>query len=348
MKREKDRSISIQSIHIIIAKILYEFNNLTICHNISNIMSSKKYLFIDGSYFIFHRYFSLVRWWKISNPEDDMVSSGFTENTLFVDKYKKTFIDTLTSLPKKLNILGAKIIVGKDCKRENIWRKQYYKEYKETRQKNTDIAYFMKLAYDELFLSASVSIILNHSSLEADDCIALYVKHLLSPCQSQSQKERNKEIYIITSDKDYLQLTTTKNIHLVDLGFKDLTKQKSSYGCSAKDLFCKIVMGDTSDNIPSIFLKCGPKTAEKCYDDPSFFQERLKREKADERWKLNQLLIDFNYIPKEIRNEFIQYYFIDSDKRLDRIDSNGAETFFSSFITRGASASAPAPASAAP
>jgi len=286
-----------------------------------------KYLFIDGSYFVFYRYFSLVRWWKITNPEDNMISTGFTENTLFVDKFKKTFIDTLTSLPKKLNILGAKIIVGKDCKRENIWRKQYYKEYKETRQKNTDIAYFMKLAYDELFLSASVSLILHHSSLEADDCIALYVKHL-------SQKGRDKEIYIITSDKDYLQLTTTKNIHLVDLGFKDLTKQKSSYGCAAKDLFCKIVMGDTSDNIPSIFLKCGPKTAEKCYDDPYFFQERLKRENADERWKLNQLLVDFNYIPKEIRNEFIQYYFIDTDKRLDTTE---AGTFFSFHTLIGGS-----------
>ena len=93
----------------------------------------KSYIFIDGSYFIYHRYFSLIRWWKLSNPESylDDNQTYFSQNTIFVDKFKKIFLESIHSLPKKFNQLGSTIIVGKDFKKENIWRKQYYQEYKE-------------------------------------------------------------------------------------------------------------------------------------------------------------------------------------------------------------------------
>ena len=261
----------------------------------------KSYIFIDGSYFIYHRYFSLIRWWKLSNPESylDDNQTYFSQNTIFVDKFKKIFLESIHSLPKKFNQLGSTIIVGKDCKKENIWRKQYYQEYKANRQHNEDISFFMTLAYNELFIQPHISTILYHPSLEADDCIAIYIKDILS---SQSNT-----IHIITSDRDYLQLMST-NIHIFDSKFTDLTKQKSSFGSAEKNLFCKIIMGDTSDNIPSVFTKCGAITASKLYDNPISFQEKLSREKANDKWKLNQLLVDFNYIPTQYREEFNMIY----------------------------------------
>lgn len=39
-------------------------------------------------------------------------------------------------------------------------------------------------------------------------------------------------------------------------------------------------MGDSSDNISSVFKKCGPKTAIKCYDEPEYFNAKLKKEDA--------------------------------------------------------------------
>jgi 5'-3' exonuclease len=263
------------------------------------------YIFIDGSYFVFHRYFSLSRWWKLSHPEENNDNINFTDNPDFIDKFKKTFIDSLNTLEKKLKIKSKEvtIIVGKDCHRENIWRKQYYKQYKGTRQKNDDIAYFMKLAYEELYFTRT-QLIINHPQLEADDCIALYVKKLI-----QLDNICTTNIYIITSDKDYLQLVTTDHIYLFDLAFKDLTKQKSSYGSAEKDLFCKIVMGDPSDNISSVFTKCGPKTAVKYYENQSLFREKLEKdENANNKWILNRILVDFNYIPEHLCNEFIHKY----------------------------------------
>lgn len=257
----------------------------------------KSYIFIDGSYFIYHRYFSLVRWWKLSNPENDNdEQTHFSQNSVFVDKFKKIFLESIHSLPKKIHQLGATIIVGKDCKKENIWRKQFYQEYKATRQHNEDISFFMALAYNELFIKPHISRILFHPSLEADDCIAIYIKDIISSSQPNT-------IYIITSDKDYLQLMAP-NIHIFDSKYTDLTKQKSSFGSAEKNLFCKIIMGDTSDNIPSVFTKCGAITAAKLYDNPTSFQEKLSREKANDKWKLNQLLVDFNYIPTHYREEF--------------------------------------------
>ena len=66
-------------------------------------------------------------------------------------------------------------------------------------------------------------------------------------------------------------------------------------------------MGDSSDNIPSVFPKCGPKTAQKCIDDPAFFLKKIseKPEEYQKQYKLNQLLVDFNNIPEELQEEFM-------------------------------------------
>jgi 5'-3' exonuclease len=66
-------------------------------------------------------------------------------------------------------------------------------------------------------------------------------------------------------------------------------------------------MGDSSDNIPSIFPKCGPKTAKKCIDDPIYFQKKMSEnlEEYQKQYKLNQLLVNFENIPYELQQEFI-------------------------------------------
>jgi 5'-3' exonuclease len=133
--------------------------------------------------------------------------------------------------------------------------------------------------------------------LEADDCIAISVKYIL-------EKYPQSKIYIITSDKDYLQLAEER-VELYNLAYKKLTDQKSSSGDSKCDLFCKIVMGDPSDNIKSVLQKCGPKTALKCYENPEYFEERLKKENAYEIYNLNKKLVDFNEIPTDLLDEFI-------------------------------------------
>jgi len=258
------------------------------------------FLFIDGSYFCFYRYHSIMRWWKSAYPENPLEDPF--KNEQFVEKFRKTFVDTVGSLTKKLGIYTDDpiLIVGKDCKREDIWRNEFYDKYKGTRAKNDNFmgGPFFKMVYDDkLFQEGGVRAILKHPKLEADDCIAISVKHILATVP-------NAHITIITSDKDYLQLATG-NVKIYNLGFKNISEE--THGGSAEaDLFCKIVMGDTSDNITSVLKKCGPKTALKCFQDKLYFDERMKKENAYEKFQLNQKIIDFNYIPQDFIDEFMQ------------------------------------------
>ncbi len=261
------------------------------------------FILIDGSYFCFYRYHSLISWWKNAYPEKKDVLKDPYQNEEFVEKFKKIFVESVKNLSKNIGLnkdVNPNIIVGKDCKREHIWRHSYIQNYKGTRENEGFMgAPFFKMVYeDNLFFEGGARAILKHPKLEADDCIAITVKYLI---------ERYPEcnIYIITSDKDYLQLAEER-VHLYNLAFKKLTEQKTSTGDAKCDLFCKILTGDVSDNITSVFPKCGPKTALKYYNNKELFEQKLaESELYKAKYELNRLIIDFNYIPEELKQEFM-------------------------------------------
>lgn len=296
----------------------------------------KIHVLIDGSYFCFHRYYSIVRWWKNSHKEeaDAKVLENPYENKEFTDTFFSTFKTTVKTIEKHIEKIIKKsssdpsgpegaiampkpmpmpkekktknkthptpfqMYVAKDCKRTDIWRNALYDGYKEGRKKTAGIGDFIKHIYtNDLFIDAEPTMkTLYHPSLEADDCIALFImKH--RPLKPQDR------YFILSGDKDYLQLTDDRTT-LLDLNFEDMSKKKSSTGCAAKDLFCKIVMGDPSDNITSVLKKCGHKTAIKCFDDPVYFKARLDKEGAHDLYLRNQKLIMFDYIPADLQAEF--------------------------------------------
>lgn len=265
------------------------------------------FIFIDGSYFCFYRYHSLITWWKNAYPDESDVLLDPYKNEKFVEKFKKTFVENIQKIKKGLKIdkkTNPIIIVGKDCKREHIWRNKIYPNYKATRSNGPEDGFmggpFFKMAYDDnLFIQGGAKSILKHPHLEADDCIAISVKYVLKTYP-------NSTIYIITSDKDYLQLAEPR-VQLYNLAFKNLTQQKSCTGDSSCDLFCKILAGDISDNIPSVFPKCGPKTALKYYQNRELFDKKLaESEQYKKTYELNSILIDFNNIPQEIVTDFME------------------------------------------
>jgi 5'-3' exonuclease len=262
------------------------------------------FIFIDGSYYCFYRYYSIMNWWKNAYPEEKL-DDPF-QNDKFVEKFKKTFVEKIEDLPKNLKIkkdVKPIMIVGKDCKRENIWRTELFPKYKANRDNMRGEDSFMggpffQMAYDDdLFVKGGVKAILKHPRLEADDCIAISVKYL-------TQKYPDCQIYIITSDHDYLQLNAC-NVHIFNLSFKKLEDSKTATGNAFNDLQLKIITGDKSDNIPSIFPKCGPKTAQKCIDDSEYFKKKLDEDSLYlKQYELNKKLVDFNNIPQELSNEF--------------------------------------------
>jgi len=253
------------------------------------------YIIIDTSYFIFYRYYALIGWWKLAKPETNL-GKPF-ENSEFVDKFKKTFKEKLLEIPKKLKIKKYTMLAGLDCPRVKIWRHSLFDKYKENR------------VYDDTFLGGpffalGINLLkemniptLSHPKLEADDCNALTTKYILA-------QNPETKVVIIANDMDYLQLVSPR-VKIINLKYKNLTDSKKWSGNAEQDLFCKIVMGDKSDDIPPLFKKCGPKTALKYFEDKKAFEQQLKRENAYERYEQNKKLVDFNEIPEDLALEFM-------------------------------------------
>ena len=238
-------------------------------------------------YYIFYRFHALLSWWKHSKPDTPLNDDPFT-NDEFKSQFIKMFVSKKDDIFKKLKIKSALIVAALDCPRKDIWRNEIYCDYKMGRVCNKNVGGAFKLVFEEeLFKRMGAHIVVKHPKLEADDCIAITIKNI-------RRISSEKKIYIITSDMDYVQIANENTIP-VNLQFKPLQDSKQSFKNNEKDLFCKIIMGDKSDNIPSVFKKCGIKTAEKYYNYKSLFNNKLETtEGAQKLYDLNKKLIDFN------------------------------------------------------
>lgn len=264
-----------------------------------------KFILIDGSYFVFYRYYALKTWWSHANKSYDGAAECGPNNKEFMNKFRTVFIKSIQDLPKTVGISKKEqktdppiIMVGKDCPRADIWRTKIHPTYKDGRTSDNDIGAAFSMVYKEdLYTTGGSKSTLCDPSLEADDCIAITSRHI-------ADTYPDAHIWIITSDMDYLQLAND-NIHLFTANGKSLTKKKDSWNDPKKDLFCKIVSGDKSDNISGVFPRCGMKTAGKYYDDPELFTNKLNQTPgAEEKFKFNQTLIDFDNIPHEYVERF--------------------------------------------
>ena len=95
---------------------------------------AQNFLLIDGSYFVFFRYYALLNWFKLSK-KDQIIDKDNPpwENKEFVEKFKKTFVSKVAEIKQKLKIDNPITLIGKDCPRENIWRMKYLSSYKANR-----------------------------------------------------------------------------------------------------------------------------------------------------------------------------------------------------------------------
>ena len=258
-------------------------------------MTESDLVLIDGSYFCFYRYHATVQWWGLARPG---IKLGVpSENAEFVERFRSTFVTSLQAFLKKEKLTKATLWVGKDY--PNVWRNGVICAYKGNRDnsKHKDIGFFLGLAYDSLFVAAGVSKVLGMPELEADDCIAITVTEL---CKCNNRPR----VLIITSDHDYLQLNRP-GVSLVNLKHQRLNESKKSHNDAELDLFCKILCGDKSDNIPGVVAGVGPKTAVKLFRDPNRLTALLsKHPGAQERFDMNSTLIDFSNIPECLAEKF--------------------------------------------
>ena len=253
---------------------------------------TKHYLLIDGSYYVFYRFYAISRWMSVAKKEEDITKP--IENKIFVEKFEKTFVSKIKDFIKHFKLPEDTVkIVAKDCHRTNIWRMNIYSEYKANRTTDDEFegGPFFKMAYDKLYKESGIDKIVSHPKLEADDCISILTKKLIN-------HDENNIITILTSDTDYIQIKKhdPERINIYNLKYKEVKDklEKWDENDPEKCLFYKLLKGDTSDNIPHVIK---PLTKKKFYNlwdmRGKKLIEEFKKKKCFIEYSRNMNLIDF-------------------------------------------------------
>lgn len=243
------------------------------------------YVLVDLGYLMFYRYHATLRWLEFQKIYEQEMSNDY-----IAEVFEKHLRGQLDKLKKKYK--GAKFIFCKDEKQARVWRKAVFPEYKANRGVADDMVH--KLQGIVLDVVGCYGTVLGAPSLEADDVAFLIVKHIRQ-CDDKS------EIFIVTSDRDYLQMVDDR-IQIVDGSGKWITGS----GDSKRDLWTKIIMGDKSDNIPPIAKGCGKKTAEALASDPTKLAEYVQKKGCSAELARNELLICMDKIPDELVTAFYE------------------------------------------
>lgn len=262
--------------------------------NTSNLLEfnkDKNIILIDGSYYVFYRYFATVRWFTFQKREFDV--SNIIENSEYITSFIKHLESDLKKICKKWKTNLNNIVFCTDCQRCKIWRNDFYKEYKASRVQNINFNSKIFNIFSEHIEKMGIKKIW-FERLEADDVIYLIQKKL--------KQISNNDVVIITNDNDYLQLADNK-IQIINMQFKDITQRGHK---NAKcDLYNKAIYGDKSDNIQKLasFIT-KEKACQLSKMDEIEIKKWLQENNLLDKFNFNMKLISFENIPNEFVKEF--------------------------------------------
>lgn len=275
------------------------------------------YLLVDISYCLHALSHTALEEYKkdFDVPEDkeELYKIDFSTHPEYLAILTRCIITNIRKYAKQFNVKVKDIILCADCPKKDIWRMSIYPNYKLHRMIQEPIGLnkgpLFKFLFDSLIpklIEKNFCKLIRYPSAEGDDVIAISHKHI-------REKHPNTKVIIVGSDHDLMQLIDEKTF-LVNIQ-NQLLNEKSEG--PKKDLFFKILIGDTSDNIHSVFEKTkgdkylakgfGVKTCKLFRDDINLLKEKLEQyPTAKERLKLNTQLVDFKYIPQSIQNGILE------------------------------------------
>jgi len=248
--------------------------------------------FLDLSHYVFHRFHSIITWCKAHHIV-------IQDDSEFLDRFDRLFITNLLKILRKLNLTWKHFYIVKDCLKDKVWRMEIFPLYKKNRtdkEKNPLISKVFRYVYEILLPRLEdvfQATIIGHDTAEADDVIAVLTKAI-------HRRNPHTKVIIVSSDSDYVQLvdenTMVVNSQCVDITTKLEPEVVLHY------VNWKVIRGDPSDNIPAIDVRVGSKYALKMALDNALLKEKLKScPNIRKRYELNEKLIDFNFIPKELQ-----------------------------------------------
>ena len=262
----------------------------------------KPIILVDSSYTSFYRFFATIRWYSFSHAEEFVkVKSDnkydWSSNQIFMEKYEKMYLDSIIKLIKKKIFDNSIVIFCLDSPKEKLWRMQIQCDYKGDRADlslkhnfKPVFAYTYSTMIPKFIKSNSKSIYkLCVEQMEADDLIAIISMY-------EEKNNPSRPVYVVSGDEDFLQLGRD-NLTFINYKVKKpiiLTKDQA-----LQALRDKIINGDTSDCIPSIFPK-GKRIKKKeiLESDKKLLEYLNANPEANIQYELNKKMIDFKNIPQ--------------------------------------------------
>jgi 5'-3' exonuclease len=182
------------------------------------------------------------------------------------------------------------------------WRQKIYPEYKKTESRRQNKAKFDEIRFNqekqhilgEIKKSFGNIVILNVENCEADDIIAVI-----------TEEHKSDNVTIISADHDFCQLSKFRNVTQYDpCGMKKIEVINPE-----QHINIKVIVGDKNDGIPSIKYGLGPKTAENIWNGgiDNFISNNAGTDVMN-NYIRNRTLINFDYIPKEIKDSILLLY----------------------------------------
>lgn len=273
-------------------------------------MKYKNIILVDSSYTSFYRFFATKVWYGLAHKEEykKIKESGeesydWLSNKIFMEKYEKMYLESINKLVGKKIYKESMIIFARDPPQDTIWRNSEIDEYKQGRQDLTvknNFKPIFKHTYNKLIPEWAKNYDyvweLKEDKIEADDIIAITSMFV-------NEKDLFEKIVIVSGDEDFLQLGNDKVYfaHYKKKKLFQLTEEEA-----AQKLHEKIVKGDSSDNIPSIFkgVKINKNDKNKYIEDKKELENYLKtNEEVKKIYKRNEKVIDFNFIPKKYKTK---------------------------------------------
>lgn len=267
-------------------------------------MVDGKVVLFDFNNLVFRNFFI-----KEVNPNSEMPDFMLWRYNIFNSIYQ--------SLWKEKNVV--EVVIAVDDK--NSWRKSYFPRYKESRKKQRDKS---DVNWELMFKNVDKLVsdlkhympfkVVKIRSAEADDVIAIIAKNI------------EETAVIISNDEDYLQLSSDR-VLLYNPG----KKKYVTCDDTSKFLVEKIMLGQKKDDIFNIITPddWGKTKETKDKRKPGFGPATLKKVFAEgldgwmekkqinkiygeidvkKHYKRNQILIDFNKIPRTIINRVLDQY----------------------------------------
>ena len=259
-----------------------------------------QHLIFDGNH-LFHKTFSVWSTYYRGQDMETVLKSKENRQILL----RKCIIDLCHTVKKFRNVKDVTVVID-----SSSWRYKFYADYKYalTRVKESHYQQFLECLNEfEQFLRDKGLIVSRVQGAEGDDLMyiwALYYGFL-----------ENEHTVIVTGDSDIRQLIT-RNVSLYNNNSKNLRiychKDCESYWRNNFDadteiveteafevLLYKVIMGDTSDNIPKLRQGFGKKAFDKFLESIRPYNEPTDVSLAQMAMWIVKRFAEFTHTPEE-------------------------------------------------